>query len=256
MPELPEPLLSALVADLTADPAVIGVLLGGSYARGDATPFSDLDLAPFYPDEAVLPPKRFFYRAGILVSISPKTVAAWRAGFTTPELALVVVPSLRSARLLYDPLGALAALQGEAAAFVWADLQQAAYQRCGHLMIFAAEWVHKILGAIMDPYHATLAYAIQDLTAELTQNMALFHGVFIQSHNIYYAQVQTAVGDDSLWSLLHRASLGYDHQPLRERGFASVRLYGATASLIAEVLTPDQRDFIAATCALIHTTLA
>ena len=74
---LPDGLLATLVAELDG-PDVIGVALGGRFARGAATAYSDVDLAPFYRAGTSLPRKRLFWRDGWRVSVSPLTIAAWR----------------------------------------------------------------------------------------------------------------------------------------------------------------------------------
>src|SRR5207249_4201988 len=63
---LPDEFLNALVAELD-DEDVVGIILGGSYVRGEATPYSDVDIARFVADASKLRPKRFLYRDGRLV---------------------------------------------------------------------------------------------------------------------------------------------------------------------------------------------
>ena len=62
---LSEEFLNTLVAELDND-EIVGIILGGSYARNEATPFSDVDLACFVPDSMKPPPKRFIYLDGRL----------------------------------------------------------------------------------------------------------------------------------------------------------------------------------------------
>jgi hypothetical protein len=109
-------LLARLTAEVDGD-GVVGVALGGSFARDAAMVYSDLDLAPFYADGQPLPPKRFFYRVGLLVSVSPKTCAGWRGQMARPETAIYAVPSARRLRILLDRDGTLAAPIEEAQAF-------------------------------------------------------------------------------------------------------------------------------------------
>src|SRR5215472_15532922 len=80
---LPDGLLATLAGALDG-PEVIGVALGGSFARGTATVYRDVDLAPFYRADTFLPRKRLFWRAGWLVSVSPKTIAGWREQMARP----------------------------------------------------------------------------------------------------------------------------------------------------------------------------
>src|SRR6266571_5343116 len=65
---LSEEFLNALVIELNND-NIVGIILGGSYARNEATLFSDVDIASFVPDSLKPTPKRFIYRDGRLLSI-------------------------------------------------------------------------------------------------------------------------------------------------------------------------------------------
>ncbi len=48
---------------------IVGITLGGSYVRGEATPYSDVDLACWVKDAVNLSPRRFVYRDNRLISI-------------------------------------------------------------------------------------------------------------------------------------------------------------------------------------------
>jgi hypothetical protein len=69
---LSDEFLNTLVVELDND-EIVGIILGGSYARNEATPFSDVDIACFVPDSMKPPPKRFIYRDGRLLSIGYRT---------------------------------------------------------------------------------------------------------------------------------------------------------------------------------------
>src|SRR5262249_55731230 len=182
--ELPKHLLDELVAELDSEDTV-GILLGGSYARGDAGPYSDIDLAPFVPDGHSLPPKRLFYRDGWLVSISSKTVAGWRAGMARPETAIYMVQSLRDARILLDRDGALAALLREAQAFRWELLQVAADAFASMLLVLDIEHVHKLLAALVAHDELALCRALDELLYTMPLAVAVQRGVLILSGNTY-----------------------------------------------------------------------
>ncbi len=97
---LPDESLSTLVAELD-DETVTAIILGGSYARGDATPYRDVDLARFVKE----PPertqqKRFTYRDGRLMSIVTRTIPQYRESFSVPERAIFVVPGVIWCNLL------------------------------------------------------------------------------------------------------------------------------------------------------------
>src|SRR5438132_9866573 len=117
---LPNGFLDALVNELdTSD--VIGITLGGSYARGEATPYSDVDLACFFHEQAPLPPRRYLYRRGYLLSIACLTVAGVRQKLSRLPDALLFVAGPR--QILLDKDGSVKELLQEIASFNWTSLE-------------------------------------------------------------------------------------------------------------------------------------
>src|SRR5437588_1094859 len=154
--------LSELVTELDNDD-VTAIILRGSYARGDAVPYSDVDLTRLVkkqPEPAQR--KQFTYRHGLLISISTRTIEQYREDFTIPERALFVVPSVREARILLDKEGAFCALQQEAKAWAWEPLQAEANYYASNILMAHTEYVHKILRALL----LGDAFALTELTLE------------------------------------------------------------------------------------------
>src|SRR5262245_25313995 len=96
MKDLPEPFLSALTAELAGDD-VVALALTGSYVRGTATPFSDIDILRFAPVLPATERERYTLRAreDRLLSITTTTIAAKRAELCQPETAIFAAPGLR-----------------------------------------------------------------------------------------------------------------------------------------------------------------
>jgi predicted nucleotidyltransferase len=245
---LPEALLQALVAEMDSE-EVTAIVLGGSYARGEATPYSDVDFLRLVREEAQRQPKRYFYRNGYLISVPTRTIASYQQSVARPETAIWVVPSMRECRILLDKEGAFAAFQQSLAAFAWEALQkQANVYASGRLLLFT-EYVHKVLSILPSKDELALAYAIQELLYVLTEALAVQRGVLIQRGNDYYAQVQETAGLDSAWTRYHRMALGLDPlpehlSPIEARGIAALRLYQETVRLLREALQPQEREVI------------
>src|SRR6478609_8137292 len=106
--KLPQDYLSTLISEID-HPDFVGILLGGSYARGDATQWSDVDIACIVPTDALLRPKSSFYRDGRLVTIAVKSIEGIRASFRNPDLAIVVVHGIGDCRVLLDKDGSVTA---------------------------------------------------------------------------------------------------------------------------------------------------
>src|SRR5947209_184292 len=122
---LSDAFLASLMAEIdSAD--YVGILLGGSYARGDATEWSDVDIACIALDDTKMQSKRFFYRDGKLVSIGTKSIEGIRAQLAKPETAIWVARGIGDCRVLLDKDGSVTALLEEVRAFTWEPLREAA----------------------------------------------------------------------------------------------------------------------------------
>ncbi len=238
---LSDTFLNALVAELDNDD-IVGITLGGSYVRGEATAYSDVDIACFVKDEVELPPKRFLYRDNLLVSIGTKTVAGVRNDLLKPEKAILFVSGLH--RVLLDKDGSVTRLVQEIEAFRWEPLRNAADRYASFRVMALAERVHKVLGELLKRDELALAYVTSELVYALTEVVAVQQGVLVKSESTYYWQVQAAVGLDSDWSLCHRWAAGVDSVATKgsivlTQAIAALRLYQETVKLLRPVLHQD-----------------
>ncbi len=238
---LPDALLNTLVTELDND-TIVGITLGGSYVRGEATPYSDVDLACWVKDAVNLSPKRFVYRDNRLISIGTKTVAAVREDLSKPERAILFVAGQR--RVLLDKDGSVTRLVQEVASFTWEPLQPAANQFASLRMMLLAEWVHKILSGLFTRDELALSFVISEFFFSLTEAVAVQRGILIKSGSTYYRQVQDAVGQDSAWTHYHRQVAGVDPIPAEvtlviARSIASLHLYRETVALLRPILQPE-----------------
>jgi hypothetical protein len=251
--ELPEAFLNSLVAEfVTAD--TVAIALAGSYARGDATRWSDVDIIRYATTMPATSEERYTLaiRDRRLVSVSTTTIATKQAELTQPELAIFVVPGLRQARILYDPSGALAKLHQQARDFTWEPLRAGASAYASEMVIGLAEEAHKLLGALSRGDESATLYAAHGALLGLTRAVAVGRGILIESENSYYRQVQEAAGLDSAWTRYHRTAAGLvtatSHAtPAVAIGVAALHLYRETARLLAPLLLPRHLPVIEAT---------
>ena len=224
---------------------IVGITLGGSYARGTATLYSDVDLACFWREGLRPPPKRFLYRRGKLISIKMTSVTEIRQMLKRPDSAMLFVSGKR--RLLLDKDGSVARLLAEIEAFRWEDLQVAVNAHVSLSMMLKAEDVQKVLREFQQENAPGLAFVITKLAAELTRLTALCHRTLITSDSTYYQQVQEAAGLDSAWTRSHRIATGLEAgptgiDPLRARGIAVLHLYRETLIFARPAMQTDHRD--------------
>ncbi|MEO8288938.1 MAG: nucleotidyltransferase domain-containing protein [Chloroflexota bacterium] len=246
--KLPTTFFTDLVAEID-QPHYAGILLGGSYARGEATELSDVDIACIVPDNTKLEPKRFFYRHDRLVSVGVKSITGIRASLTRPEEAIWVVVGIGDCKVLLDKDGSVAALLEEVRAFTFEPLRDAAYDRAGWRLAMAAETVHKVANEIGKENDNAIAFATAKLLDELTVIMAIGRCVLIKTDSTYYQQVQEAAGPDSAWTYYHRFLTWVDTEyeddlSIRAHGFAVLTLYRETARLLTPIMKPEHLQLV------------
>ena len=248
--KLPEAFLNSLVDELVSTDTA-AVALAGSYARGDATHWSDVDIIRYATTMPATSEERYTLaiRDWRLVSVSTTTIAAKQAELTQPEAAIFAVPGLRQARILHDPSGALAALHQRARDFAWEPLQAAASAYASEMVMGQAEEAHKLLGALNRRDESATLYAAHGAVAGLTRAVAVGRSVLIESENSYYRQVQEAAGLDSAWTRYHRIAAGFvvdtSHKlPADAIGCAALDLYCETARLLRPLFLPHHLSVI------------
>lgn len=255
--ELPEAYLSSLVAEFAIE-GVVAVALAGSYARGDATRWSDVDIIRYVATLPTASEEHYTLtiRDGRLVSLSTTTIAAKQAEMTRPEAAIFAVPGLRQERILFDPAGELAALHQRAREFTWEPLRAAANAYASEMVMGQAEEAHKLLSALSRRDESAAIYATHEAVRGLTLAAAVGRGALIESENSYYRQVQEATGRDSAWTRYQRFAAGFVAgssrlAPATAAGIAALHLYRETAHLLLPSLLPRHLPVIEATLELI-----
>jgi predicted nucleotidyltransferase len=240
--------LKELIAEIDDD-TIRGIVLGGSHARGDATPYSDVDLACFVPDTFRPLRKRYLYREDHLISIGQKTLEGVKQQLTEPFQALWIVPGFRRARVLLDKDGSMSELKLMVENFTWDSLRIEATGFADHILTSDAEFVHKLLGNIWRSNLSGIAYATLRLFDGATMAMALYYGVFTTTDNMYFQEVESAVGSDSNWTHYHRLlsgvkTTGEDTSSLDARGKLALHLYRETAFLLLPTLNEQRRNVV------------
>lgn len=254
---LADEFLTWLVSEFAGERA-IAAALSGSYARGEAGPFSDVDLLCFTRGStagaAGAREEVLVYRDQILVSVTYADLETWRAFLTRPRTAIRAVPAFRNLRILLDREGALAALKQEAVDFAWASLQPEADRQAGAIVLHLGEVVHKLLGGLHARDERRLVGPTWELVQELTEAVAVQRGAFIAAENDVFSVAQRAAGRDSAWARQHARALGLaggSSSPAR-RAEAALALYRETAALLGPILPPGHGATVAGVLARIE----
>ena len=240
-------------------PDVKAIAVMGSYARGDAGPYSDLDLARFMSEPSGHKAEAHSHlidgRLVVISDIGPAAVEDW---FSFPEAASKVIGGLRSARPLLDRDGTFARIQARARSFAWdASMQQKADAWVSRQMVGWIEEIHKGLEGLRRNDVGRLLNARHGCSWGLSQIMQVQRGVLLSGDNAFYDEVGEAVGWDSEWARLRRTAFGVAvgdaaAPTLREQVVAGLRLYVLTAELLTGALQPEDEPLVTETVHLIR----
>ncbi|MEO7020704.1 MAG: nucleotidyltransferase domain-containing protein [Ktedonobacteraceae bacterium] len=258
---LPEGLLDQLIKELDTED-VAAIMLHGSYARGEATPYSDIDLVRIVQEASSLPrQKQYSWREGYLISLSSRPISTYQQWFTIPEEAIFRVRGVQEALILLDKDGTFPAFQQEAQAFRWEPLQKAADEYISQLLLAQTEIVLHAFRAKLRNDNIALADMVMELFSASTDAIAVQRGIMVRSGNTYYHQAQEAAGKNSLWTRYHLCAAGINPQPpftltIEDRSVAALRLYQETFRLLQPVLRSEHRVTIEPLIEMIEHVLA
>jgi predicted nucleotidyltransferase len=236
-------------------PDVIGVGIVGSYARGQESKYSDVDLDIYVSKLPENPYDRYTLRywEDKLVSLKYVSLADERAKLTDPRHALWAVPGLRGMEILLDKDGSMSALKQAAQDFDWSALQSAADEFAAEEVMGNAEEAHKILSGLAREHESTVLYATWGLVKNMLEAVAVQKGLMIISENRYFDLIQDSVGRDSKWTRAFRTAWGLDPSACQyqSRGAAALTLYCLTAAMFDDLIPEKHREVVNKTLQLI-----
>jgi predicted nucleotidyltransferase len=243
-------------------PGVRAVALMGSYARGEAGPYSDLDLVRLVDGTAqgsVAEEHRL--EGGLLIVVSTVTPAHVEEWFSAPAVAVNVILAVRQARALQDREGYFAAIQARASAFTWdGRMQERANRWASQQMVGWIEEVHKGIEGLRRNDIGRLLNARFGLSWGLCRVVTVQRGILLTGDNAFYDAIAASMGSQREWIRLCRTAFGIEAEDgqaptLREQVAAGLRLYMLTADVLGPALCAQDLSLITQTCALINTIL-
>jgi hypothetical protein len=250
MPDPTDTYLQKLAA-LFDNEDIQGITLSGSYARGEAGPFSDLDLWLYVRQEPAgefgMP--RLEYIDGYLVSTYKTTLEKEYSSLRNPEYAIWCIAGLSQARILLDKDGAITNLKATALNLNLELLQPAADLFASRRLAATAEEVYKILDGLAKGDESKTLYAIWSLTQDLATTLLVQHGTLIPTENKFIDLAQATAGRTSSWTHQFRLATGLDSLPTGKPvfigiGTAGLGLFRETASFLRSILKPEDARII------------
>ncbi|MBT3342649.1 MAG: nucleotidyltransferase domain-containing protein [Gemmatimonadetes bacterium] len=244
------------LADRFRSPETRATALMGSWARGDADDYSDIDLALFESNQAENCDGQTHVVDGKLVVVSFLSPERIEAIFLAPELASESMRGLQTFRPLWDPEGYLDELQSRARDFVWdTTMQSKADKWASNALVGWAEEAHKGLGGLVSSHTGKLINARHGLSWGLMNVMCIQRGILISSDNSQYRDVVESLGKDSEWARLSEDVFGLTGLDLPSQVRAGLRLYSLTVAMLQGSIDPKCADVINDTVTLIRAAL-
>ena len=229
---------------------VTALVLTGSYATGEADPFSDIDFLRFISADR-FKDKGSHLIEGYLFNVSDIALDELEKWFTEPEVAVNVIVGIRQARALFDEVGIFAQVQKRALEFRWDEvMQEKANRWASEKMLGWVEEVHKGLGGLRRYDSGRLLQARFGLSWGLAEVVQVQRGI-LSTDNSFFDDLAEAVGKDSAWSNSCRTAFGLSNKGtapnLQEEVQAGLNLYIETAKLLQGELLSEIAPVIAQT---------
>lgn len=246
---LPDALLRALTGRFALPGAAL--VLWGSHARGDAGPYSDVDLMRFTEDGGPSPPGESHLVLGRLVTVGTAGFEQAASWLERPETAVLCVCALRHARPLSDPQARFAALRERAQAFTWTSARShRADLWVGAQMAGWAEEALKGLEGLRRDDPGRLLAARFGLSWGLSRVMVVHERLLLDSEDAMHAALAERLGAASRWMRLRHVAFGLPVEGaatgLAGQVRAGLRLYRDTAERVAPLFDDAQRALVAA----------
>lgn len=236
-------------------PDVVSVGIVGSYARGQESKYSDIDLNIFVskPPESEYDRYILRYWDGKLVSLKYALLDDELAALTNPRRAIWAVPGLIGMKIILDKDGSLREVQKMAQKFDFSLLQSDADEFAADEVMGCAEEVHKILNGLARSHESTVLYATWGLVKCMLEAVAVQRGIMIVSENRYFDLIQESVGRDTKWVSEFRKAWGLDPawSQYQSRGAAALSLYRLTAAMFDGLIPEKHREVVKNTLRLI-----
>jgi hypothetical protein len=251
---LTDPFIQSIIESIDS-PDVVGVGIVGSYARGQESKYSDVDVDIFV---SKLPENEYDrytlrYWDGKLVSLKYALLEDELAALTNPRRAIWAVPGLGGMQIVLDKDGSLADLQKMAQKFDFSLLRPLADEFAVETVMGCAEEVHKILNGLDRGHESTVLYAAWGLVKGMLEAVAVQRGILIVSENRYFDLIQESVGRDTKWVSAFRTAWGLDStsSQYQWRGAAALTLYRLTAAMFEGLIPEKHREVVKNTLRLI-----
>lgn len=227
---------------------VLGLAVVGSYARGNPTPYSDIDVICLVKPDFVFPkePRIDLYQ-GVYRVAQYRSEAQLQEALNLPERAVYDLVGLQQMLILFDPQGVLRKLQLTAQNFTWdSEMNKKADLFLNQEMIAWQEECYKAMAGMHMEQEGRMLLGLYGLTYGLVRLMLVAKGVLLESENDFFEALTNAysqdIGGSELVDMMGLA-FGLDEGfPLLQRVETGLLLYLQFAEYLGERLKPQVQE--------------
>lgn len=225
------------------------IALMGSYSRGEAETYSDIDIVCLLPTGMNKRPGSIDIIEDKYVVTSYVTIDEVEKWFVDPKLATEYILGLQKAKPLFDPNGTLAKLKLRACQFEWTEkLQAKANKMVSQELVGWMEEVHKALQGLLSNDVGRMLNGLFGLTFGIFGVVRVYKGILLDGENSIYSKIVASYGPDSRFAQLSSKAFGVGPtESIQERVVAGLLLFDTVTDEVMELL--EDKDKAAVTLA-------
>lgn len=216
--------------------------LMGSYSRGDARKYSDIDIVCIVKDEKNKKDTEIEFIDGKYVVTNFVTIDDMEKSFTDASLVTKNILGLKQVKILYDPNDILFLLKQRAQNFQWTEkMQKNANEIAEKQLTGWIEEVYKALQGLISHDIGRMLNGLYGLTYGLFNVVIIQKGILLDGDNSFYRKVTEYFGLNSRFTKLSEIAFGIkDTKNLEERVIAGLLLFDEVTDQINDILTNKQ----------------
>jgi len=231
--------------------------LMGSYSRGEAKLYSDVDLVCLLKQGLTEKEATIEIIEDTYVVTSYVTIAEMEECFTDPDSATVNILGLQQVKILYDLNETFENLRVRAYQFRWTeDLQAKANELVSKELVGWIEEVHKALQGFISDDVGRMLNGIFGLTYGIFTIVRKQKGILLNGENSFYTKIVGYYGFDSSFAKLAEKAWGIGAtKSIKERVVAGLLLFDEVTDELMGVLREEDKPAVVLAKREIHVEL-
>lgn len=239
-----------------SDVEAIGLM--GSYSRGEAETYSDVDIVCILKKDANEKQASIEIIDDKYVVTSYVTLANMDNCFIDVKKVTENILGLQQVKILYDPNYIFQDLKERALQFQWTkELQLQANQLVSEQLVGWLEEVHKALQGLLSNHVGKMLNGLFGLTYGMFHVVKVQKGILLNGENSFYSRIIECYGEESRFSKLSEKAFGIsNNEGIQDRVVAGLFLFNEITEEFLDVLQEEDKRAIILVKQEIHKELA